>query len=672
MRPFSVFLASKSMRMGIALLLGAGSACGYAAVEHPMDPLAASEVLAAANILLDAGAAAPDVSFQSIDLREPPKDYVLTFEPGDAILRSATVFFRQNKQSFRTVVDLTESSFTPPVEILASDGQLGLTFQELVDFSFVFQHPDIRAALATRGIDARKERDDILVMPYTSGAFGLPEDTHRIVKAQMYNTQGAGINLVARPFEGIQAIIDLDDKRVIDVIDTGVVPMPLSIHDFDEATIDARYGLRPPLKPIRISQPEGRNFSLDGHVIEWQKWRFHLRFERRSGPVISLVSYDGRSVLYQGALSEIFVPYQDPDQNWFYRMFVDGGEFGFGALVSPLKLGLDVPENAMLLDGLISAALSDPKRPVIPLPLDNVIGVFERATGSPLWRHYEFLSDGLYEGRAEVELVVRSIAQMANYDYVIDWVFTQSGAIRVDIGLTGIDTVKAVASTNIDDPGGRNDIAHGALVAPQLVAPYHSHYFNFRLDLDVDGRNNSFVLGGLRLQSNQPGSPRKGVWVLEEQALETEEDARLHGDGIWRVINPGKINVQGYNTSYILESHAHGHISPLMHGADFRRARFIGHDPWVTAFSPDERFASGDTPNQNPGEPGLPQYIANDERIVNTDIVLWHTVAFHHITAAEDFPVLSRERGSFELKPANFFDRNPAIDLRRAPFEVGP
>ena len=42
------------------------------------------------------------------------------------------------------------------------------------------------------------------------------------------------------------------------------------------------------------------------------------------------------------------------------------------------------------------------------------------------------------------------------------------------------------------------------------------------------------------------------------------------------------------------------------------------------------------------------------------------------ISAAEDFPVLSREHASLELKPANFFDRNPALERRRAPFEVRP
>jgi len=120
----------------------------------------------------------------------------------------------------------------------------------------------------------------------------------------------------------------------------------------------------------------------------------------------------------------------------------------------------------------------------------------------------------------------------------------------------------------------------------------------------------------------------------------------------------------------VLESH--GHASPLLKKADFRRAGYIEHALWVTAFDADERFASGDTPNQNPDEPGLPRYVADNESIVNRDIVLWHTVTFHHVTAAEDYPVPSREHGSFELKPHNFFDRNPALDLRRAPFEVLP
>ena len=664
-------MTSKLVYISVFILLNIGVVSAHASIQHPMDPLEDTEILAAANILLKAGVANPGAVFQSIELQEPAKDFVLSFQPGSNIPRSATVFFRQNKRSFKTTVNLNNGTFTPPIEIPKRKGQLGLTIQEIIDFSFVFQNQAFLNAMSARGIDTAEKLAKVLVTPLTPGAFGLPEEDRRIVKAQMYNIEGAGINLYARPIEGVQAILDLDDKTVIQIIDTGVIPVPAATHEFDESTIDANYGLRPPLKPIRITQPNGKNFTINGNFVDWQKWRFHVRFDRRVGTVISMVNYDGRSVLYQGGLSEVFVPYQDPDANWFYRTFMDEGEFGLGALSSPLALGLDVPENAVLLDGLISAAIPDPQAPVVPLPLDNVVGIFERLTGNPAWRHFEFISGGLYEGRAEVELVVRMIAQVGNYDYSIDWVFTQLGAIRVEVGLTGIDAPKGVLSTNIGDSSAQADTAHGTLVASNLVATFHSHHFNFRLDLDVDGKDNSFVLGSLKVRNTLPKSPRKSVWVLEEKAIRKEKEAQLNDDeNIWRVTNPSKTNAQGYNTSYILESN--GNADPLMDKADYNRARFIEHNLWVTAYHPDERFAAGDTPNQNPGEPGLPHYIKNNESLNNSDIVLWHTLGFHHVTEAEDFPVLPREYLSFELRPGNFFDRNPAIDLRREPFEVKP
>jgi len=374
--------------------------------------------------------------------------------------------------------------------------------------------------------------------------------------------------------------------------------------------------------------------------------------------------------MYQGSLAEIFVPYQDPDTNWFYRTFMDAGEFGFGLLSSPLKLGLDVPPNAVLRDALVSAAIPDPSVPVVPLPLPEVVGIFERLTGNPAWRHFELFAGPApaYEGRAEVELVVRSISQLGNYDYMVDWVFNQSGAIRVDVSLTGIDVTKGVRSTSLGSASGGADTKYGTLVAPNLVAPNHSHHFNFRLDLDVDGRNNSFMLSELKTKDNVPG-PRKSVWVVDDKRLDSERDGKLdEGEALWKVVNPNRTNARGYNTGYLVESHSHA--DPLLKKADFKRAGFIEHTLWITRYNADQRFASGATPNQNPGEPGIPEYQGNDESIVNTDIVLWLTIGHHHATAAEDWPVLSRETMSFKLKPVNFFDRNPALDLRRAPFEA--
>jgi hypothetical protein len=95
------------------------------------------------------------------------------------------------------------------------------------------------------------------------------------------------MNFYARPIEGLQAIIDLDERRIVKLLDSGVVPIPAANHNFDEASIGASIGLRPELRPIRISQPLGVNFRFDGNFIEWQKWRFHARFEnQRIGPIL--------------------------------------------------------------------------------------------------------------------------------------------------------------------------------------------------------------------------------------------------------------------------------------------------------------------------------------------------------------------------------------------------
>ena len=76
---------------------------------------------------------------------------------------------------------------------------------------------------------------------------------------------------------------------------------------------------------------------------------------------------------------------------------------------------------------------------------------------------------GKMRGRPARELVMRTIPSLGNYDYVIDWVLTESGAIRIDVGATGIDAVKAVAAGSMRDPSAAEDTRYGTLVAPQLV-----------------------------------------------------------------------------------------------------------------------------------------------------------------------------------------------------------
>lgn len=98
-----------------------------------------------------------------------------------------------------------------------------------------------------------------------------------------------------------------------------------------------------------------------------------------------------------------------------------------------------------------------------------------------------------------------------------------------------------------------------------------------------------------------------------------------------------------------------------------RRAAFATRNLWVTPFSPDERRAAGDYPNQHEGGDGLPRFTSHDRPIVDEDIVLWYTFGVTHIPRPEEWPVMPVEYAGFQLVPVGFFDANPAVDLPPPP-----
>src|SRR5262249_29459075 len=155
-------------------------------------------------------------------------------------------------------------------------------------------------------------------------------------------------------------------------------------------------------------------------------WTFHVRVDHRVGIVLSTVRYrDGnrdRPILYEGSLSELFVPYMDPASPWYAQNFLDAGEFSFGGLASTLEPGIDCPGNAVYFEALYAGDNGRPKAK------PRVACLFERYAGDVSWRHQE---SGTTEARPKRDLIVRMIATLGNYDYMFDWAFQQDGTLRV-------------------------------------------------------------------------------------------------------------------------------------------------------------------------------------------------------------------------------------------------
>ena len=134
------------------------------------------EILAAANILLAGHAAQPGAIFQSIELREPPKDVVLAFHPRRPDPARGAGLLPPEQEELQDHRRPDHGTFTPPVLIPKSDGQLGLTITEVSDFSFAFQNPAFLQRSPARPHHARPALH-VLVQPLTAGSFGLPEET---------------------------------------------------------------------------------------------------------------------------------------------------------------------------------------------------------------------------------------------------------------------------------------------------------------------------------------------------------------------------------------------------------------------------------------------------------------------------------------------------------------
>lgn len=238
------------------------------------------------------------------------------------------------------------------------------------------------------------------------------------------------------------------------------------------------------------------------------------------------------------------------------------------------------------------------------------------------------------------------------------------------MGSTGLDAVKGAASMSMNDATAEEETRFGTLIAPQLVAANHDHYFNFRMDLDVDGTSNGYKKGKLVPMDMSPFTniPRKSMWTVEYMTMATELAARTQINPQtpcnFYFINENVESGLGHHPSYQLlpgGSFTY-HLMDLADMPIYRNA-YIDNHIHVTPYTPSEMYAGGEYTVQSTGNDTLYIWTAQDRPIDNTDIVTWYTMGFHHVPRMEDWPVMPLHWASFSLRPTNFFSYNPAIQL---------
>ncbi|XP_048501204.1 amine oxidase [copper-containing] gamma 1 [Beta vulgaris subsp. vulgaris] len=475
-----------------------------------------------------------------------------------------------------------------------------------------------------------------------------------------------------RTIEGLTVIVDLDTNQGVEVSDIGRhIPIPKDTNtDYRFSAQNNTHTKTNPINPIFMEQPKGPSFTVkNDHLIKWVNWEFHIKHDPRAGMIISRAMFEDpdsgefRSVMYKGMVSEIFVPYMDPTEAWYYKTYLDAGDYGLDLWTRALDPVNDCPRNAYYMDGVL--VTSDGT----PFIQSNVICVFERYANDIAWRHTEssVVGEEVREVRPKVTLVARMITSIGNYDYILDWIFQNDGLIRIEVGLSGIAVVKGTTYKNMEEVPEEEDL-YGTLVSENSIGVIHDHYIAFYLDMDVDSPNNSFVKVDIRKQETSPGeSPRRSYLKTTRNVAKTEKDAQIklnmYQPSEYHVINPSKKTRVGNPVGYRLVPGSNA--ASLLDSEDppQRRAAFTNNQIWVTPYNQSEVWAGGLFVWQSHGDDTLATWSNRDRSIENKDIVLWYVLGFHHIPCQEDFPIMPTVTSGFDLKPVNFFNRNPILGI---------
>jgi len=635
-------------------LLGYGASA--AAVNHPLDSLTQDEYKSVVDILRKERRVDASAIFNYISLMPPEKAALADWTVGKPFPRKAIAIVGIKDRHYRAEVDLITGRL---VSWLPASGQ-GPVVEAEMDLANAVAMKDARLieAMKRRGLT---DFSLLRCISLASGTFGTKdEESQRTFKTTCV-TKRPGSSLEV-PVEGVVATVDLRSRKVIDFVDTGVVPLAPDPWGHSQEQIEARFGKRAGgAHKTVMSQVGGPGYVLDGGHLQWDIWRLNFSTDERPGVMLNNVEVrDGgkwRHVLYEMYLSEVFVPYSDPSQGWYWRTYMDSGEYGFGASMTTLTPGVDCPPHATFVD---SVGLNPDGTTVVR---KATICVFERTDGDPAWRR-------LAEGRAATDLVIRYASSVGNYDYLVDYVFRQDGSIKTRIGAVGIDAIKGVAATDMESPTAQADTRFGTLIRPNVVAPNHTHFFNFRIDFDIDGASNSFMKMKMVPTKVDASAnvPRKSIWTVAHEVPERELDAvtrmELAAPAALGIYNPNVKNALKQNPSYMLMpdgSAAHSLLD--VNDGPVKRNAYVDNQFWVTPYRPNERYAGGTYAMQGTGDDTLKSWVSANRPIKNTDIVSWYTVAFHHIPRSEDWPVMPAHWVGFTLMPHNFFDHNPSINV---------
>lgn len=376
---------------------------------------------------------------------------------------------------------------------------------------------------------------------------------------------------------------------------TSLLPSVLHAQPISDAitqTDDASCQLANPLQ-IRFENNAGWDLCFDNRVRE-NLVITNLRYINVAG--------DEFPVLASGGISQLHVAYDDSAIT-----YNDVTQFGLG---DNFMLDLNVDDCP---DGVI---LTTTDRPATCVTHQQTQTAYRTASR-----------------RASREsLNLFSVSQVGAYTYVLDWTLYDDGTIEPAVGATG---ALQRSSPLVDQPFGRV-----LSEDPDTQWLSHTHNYYWRLDFDLGDEASDDIV----VETSQ-ALDEDGHRVTSEETFTTEQARRIDPDTYrtWSLFEHTGTEPRGYR------------LAPQRHGHRLVRdgvEPYTDFDFFITVANDCERFAS-DNSLFNPECTSDVLEFANNESLIEQDLVAWHRVAFHHVPRNEDQRHMHTHWDAFQITPIN-------------------
>ena len=476
---------------------------------------------------------------------------------------------------------------------------------------------------------------------------------HRSMRAIQFYRKRPEDNIYARPLHNLIIHVDLTSKKIAAIEDHGAIPIRDHVeHDhYDNKTNDQQR--RTLLKPLKIIQPDGPSFRIDGHGITWDHWSLRVSMHSVHGLVLHQVSYDSRPILFRAALAEMLVPYGDPDPMHSWKQVLDASEYNMGTSCNSLVNGCDCLGVIHYFDACHINSDGSPET------IKNAICLHEEDFGIA-WKHTTNPPNSKNFTRRNRRLVISSFFTVDNYDYGFYWYLYLDGSIEIEVKLTGIVGVSSVTKDTVNEK-------FAPLISQNLASPIHQHLFSFRMDWHLDGEHCRLYEEEAEALPMGKSNPRGNLFQTNSRLLSTETEAmrisKPESSRCWKVACSSKKNALGKYCAYKILPGSTVRLLPHPESVVAKRASFSLYNMWATPFSPDELSAAGDHTMMSEGNTGLSHYTRKNRSIVDCDLVTWSTIGVTHTPRPEDWPVMPVATCKLSLHPSGFFDHNPIMDL---------